>query len=232
MIVQIYSLTHPDDVRMLVELGVDNIGLAPAGQGLRSELGHEECRALFDLLPSHVLGAALTVRTELDAIVTMAEAVKPAIVHICSATEALSVEDQRRLRSLLPDGTRLMKAIEVGGPETADQALDAAERFAPVSDYLLLDTDDPDITGIGAAGRVHDWDASARIVDSVGGHVQVILAGGLSPVNVAEAIRHVRPAGVDSFTWTNSASNSRRKDPDLVREFVQEARRAAAELGL
>jgi len=232
MIVQIYSLTHPEDVRVLVELGVDHIGLAPAGQGLRSELGLDESRALLDLLPPNVLGAALTVRTELDAIVAMAEAVKPPIVHICSATEALSVEEQRRLRSLLPGGTRLMKAIEVGGPETADQALDAAERFAPVSDYLLLDTDDPDITGIGAAGRVHDWDVSARIVESVGTRVPVILAGGLSPDNVAEAIRHVRPAGVDSFTWTNTASDSRRKDPDLVGRFVREARRAAAELGL
>jgi phosphoribosylanthranilate isomerase len=232
MIVQIYSLTHPDDVRLLVELGVDHVGVAPAGQGLRSELGHEECRALFDLLPKNVLGSALTVRTDLDAIVAMADAVNPAIVHICSATEALSVEDQRRLRSLLPTGTQLMKAIEVGGPETADQALAAAEHFAPVSDYLLLDTDDPDITGIGAAGRVHDWDVSARIVESVGASVPVILAGGLSPDNVADAIRHVRPAGVDSFTWTNTASDSRRKNPDLVRGFVQEARRAAAELGL
>jgi phosphoribosylanthranilate isomerase len=232
MIVQIYSLTHPDDVRMLVEMGIDQIGLAPAGQGLRSELAHEECRALFDLLPPRVLGAALTVRTNLDAIVAMADAVNPAIVHICSATDALSVEEQRRLRSLLPGGTRVMKAIEVGGPETADQALAAAERFAPVSDYLLLDTDDPEITGIGAAGRVHDWDVSARIVESVGASVPVILAGGLSPDNVADAIRHVRPAGVDSFTWTNTASDSRRKDPDRVRGFVEEARRAAAELGL
>ena len=232
MIMQIYSLTHPDDVRMLMEMGVDHVGLAPAGQGLRSELGHEDCQALFDLLPQNILGAALTVRTELDAIVAMAEAVNPAIVHICSATDALSVAEQRRLRSLLPSGTRLMKAIEVGGPETAEQALAAAERFAPVSDYLLLDTDDPDITGIGAAGRVHDWDVSARIVESVGAGVPVILAGGLSPDNVADAIRHVRPAGVDSFTWTNTASDSRRKDPDLVRGFVREARRAAAALGL
>ena len=232
MIVQIYSLTHPEDVRMLVEMGVDHIGLAPAGQGLRSELGHEECRALFDLLPPQVLGAALTVRTDLDAIVTMAEAVNPAIVHICSATDALGVEEQRQLRSLLPRDMKLMKAIEVGGPETADQALAAAERFAPVSDYLLLDTDDPDITGIGAAGRVHDWDVSARIVETVGATVPVILAGGLSPDNVGEAIRHVRPAGVDSFTWTNTAADSRRKDPGRVRGFVEEARRAAAELGL
>jgi phosphoribosylanthranilate isomerase len=232
MIVQIYSLTHPADVRMLVEMGVDHIGLASAGQGLLLELSLEGCRALLEPLPPHVLGAALTVRTELDAIVAMAEAVKPAIVHICSATDALTVEEQRRLRSLLPSGTRLMKAIEVGGPETADQALAAAERFAPVSDYLLLDTDDPNITGIGAAGRVHDWDVSARIVESVGASVPVILAGGLSPDNVAAAIRHVRPAGVDSFTWTNRATDSRRKDPDLVLRFVQEARRAAAEIGL
>ena len=161
--------------------------------------------------------AALTVRTELDAIVAMAEAVKPAIVHICSATEALGVQEQRRLRSLLPEGTRLMKAIEVGGPETAERAIDAAERFAPVSDFLLLDTDDPDIPGIGAAGPVHDWDISARIVELVGAQVPVILAGGLSPDNVAEAIRHVRPAGVDSLAGPIPPSDSRRKDPELVR---------------
>jgi phosphoribosylanthranilate isomerase len=232
MIVQIYSLTHPDDVRLLVDLGVEHIGLAPAGQGLRSELDHDAARALFEMLPATILGAALTVRTDLAAIVAMAEAVNPAIVHICSATEELSVGEQRRLRSLLPDDMKLMKAIEVGGPETMERALDAAERFAPVSDFLLLDTDDPGITGIGAAGRVHDWDVSARIVEQVGEQVPVILAGGLSADNVAAAIRHVRPAGVDSFTWTNSASNSRRKDPELVRGFVREARRAAAELGL
>jgi phosphoribosylanthranilate isomerase len=232
MIVQIYSLTHSDDVRSLVEMGIDHMGLAPAGQGLRSELAHEDARALLAMLPPTVLGAALTVRTDLDAIVAMTEAVNPAIVHICSATEALSVAEQRRLRSLLPEGTRIMKAIEVGGPETAERAIDAAERFAPVSDFLLLDTDDPDIPGIGAAGRVHDWNISAEIVRRVGQQTPVILAGGLNVDNVADAIHHVRPAGVDSFTWTNRASDSRRKDLALVREFTREARRAAAALEL
>jgi len=232
MIVQIYSLTDPDDVRSLVALGVDYVGVAPAGQGLRSELGHEAVRELFELLPPTMLGVALTVQTDLDAIVAMAEDVRPSIVHICSPTEALTVAEQRRLRSLLPEGTKIMKAIEVGGPETADGAIDAAERFAGVSDFYILDTDDPAIPGIGAAGQVHDWDISARIVERVGAQVPVILAGGLSPDNVAAAIRHVRPAGVDSYTWTTMASNSRRKDPERVRAFVQEARRAAAALGL
>ena len=232
MIVQIYSLTHPDDVRAIVEMGVDHVGLAPAGQGLRSELDSAEARALFALLPEGVLGAALTVRTDPAAIVAMADAVGPAIVHICCPTDDLGVAEQRRLRSLLPAGTRIMKAIEVGGPETAARAIDAAKRFAAVSDFLLLDTDDPEIPGIGAAGRVHDWDISARIVERVNEQTPVILAGGLSPENVAQAIRHVRPAGVDSFTWTNRSDNSRRKDLELTRAFVQEARQAAAELGL
>jgi phosphoribosylanthranilate isomerase len=232
VIIQIYSLTHPDDVRLLVDLGVDHIGVAPAGQGLRSELAPEETRALFALLPPHVRGSALTVRTDAEQIAAMAEATQPAIVHLCAPTAQLEVTELRSLRSLLPDGTHVMTAVEVGGPETAERAIATADRLAPVSDYLLLDTDDPEITGIGAAGRVHDWDISARIVERVGAEVPVILAGGLSPDNVAAAIRHVRPAGVDSFTWTNSPTDSRRKDPELVRRFVAEARAAAAALGL
>ena len=232
MIVQIYSLTHPDDVRSLIEQGVEHIGVAPAGQGLRSELQHEDVRALFALMPPGTQSLALTVQLDLDAIVAMAEDVQPRIVHICSATDALSVDDQRRLRTMLPDGTRIMKAIEVGGPESTDRAIAAAERYAPVSDFFILDTDDPSIPGIGAAGKIHDWDISAAIVERVGAQVPVILAGGLSPANVSAAIRHVRPAGVDSFSWTNAKADSRRKDPQLVRAFVQEARSAAALLGL
>ena len=232
MFIQIYSLTHPDDVRMLVDLGVEHIGVAPAGQGLRSELGHEQVKELFGLMPSPTQSVALTVRTDLDAIVAMAEDVQPAIVHVCYGTDAVGPDEQRRLRAMLPAGTKLMKAIEVGGPETAERAIAAAEHFAPVSDFFILDTDDPAIPGIGAAGTVHDWDISAEIVRRVGADVPVILAGGLDPANVAAAIRHVRPAGVDSFSWTNAPENSRRKDPERVRAFVENARQAAAELGL
>jgi phosphoribosylanthranilate isomerase len=230
MIVQIYSLTAADDVRALVALGVDHIGVALAGDNLPNDVRPEEARQLFALLPPAVLGSALTVSADVAAIAAMAAIAQPAILHIASEMEAIGVEEQRRLRRFLP-GIRLMKSIEVGGPETAAQALDAAERFAPVSDVLLLDSGSPDVPGIGAAGQVHDWDISARIVARVGGRVPVILAGGLGPHNVAMAIRHVRPAGVDSFTRTNDAADTRRKDLDLVARFVHEARRAAASHG-
>jgi phosphoribosylanthranilate isomerase len=215
----------------MVDLGVDHIGVAPAGQGVPAEVQAEDARQWFAALPPHVLGSALTVLSDLDAIAAMATAVNPHILHLCPDTYAISPDEQQRLRKRLPAGMRIMKAIEVGGPETAAAALEAAERFAPVSDFLLLDSAAPDVPGIGAAGVVHDWDISARIVERVSGEVPVILAGGLDPDNVAESIRHVRPAGVDSFSRTN-LSRSRRKDLDLVGRFVQETRRAAAEVGL
>jgi phosphoribosylanthranilate isomerase len=232
MIVQIYSLTHAEDVRALVEIGVDHVGLVPGTQGLPNEVDEDDARALFALLPSTVRGSALTISTDLDAIVEMATRVSPSIVHICSETDALSEDQQQKLRQLLPDGALIMKSIEVGGPETADLSIAAAARFAPVSDFLLIDSSSPEVPGIGAAGRVHDWDVSARIVEMVGIMVPVILAGGLSPENVADAIRHVRPAGVDSFTRTNNRHDLRHKDLARVRDFVSEAHSAAAELGL
>ncbi len=226
VIVQIYSLTNPDDVQLLIDLGVDHVGIAPAGQGLPSDVDEALGRQIMTMLPEGMLGSALTVKEDIPPIVDMARNIQPDIVHITSLTDAVSVETQRKLRDALPSGTQIMKAIAVGGPETADEAIDAARRFAPVSDYILLDTASPDRDDIGAAGLTHDWRISARIVEEVGHLTTVILAGGLDPTNVAEAIRTVRPAGVDTFSRTN-LPDSHRKDPQLVADFVREARRAA-----
>lgn len=229
MIVQIYSLTDLDDVQLLIDLGVDHVGIAPAGQGLPSDVHEDLGRQIMSMLPDGMLGSALTIREEIPPIVEMAKAIRPNIVHITSLTDAVSVETQRQLRDALPSGTQIMKAIAVGGPETADEAIDAARRYAPVSDFILLDTASPDRDDIGAAGLTHDWRISARIVEDVGAMTTVILAGGLDPTNVAEAIRTVRPAGVDSFSRTN-LPGSHRKDPKIVTDFVREARRAAEQL--
>ena len=77
---------------------------------------------------------------------------------------------------------------------------------------------------MGAAGITHDWSIDRRIVESV--DIPVILAGGLGPDNVAEAIEAVHPAGVDSLTKTSVVENGVlvRKDIDKVREFCRIAK--------
>jgi phosphoribosylanthranilate isomerase len=116
--------------------------------------------------------------------------------------------------------TPLMLTVPVLGEED----LVEATRLAEVADYLLLDSSHP-LTGIvGATGLVHDWNVSARIVASA--RCPVILAGGLGPDNVADAITQVRPAGVDSETRTSSDSDRRRKDLAKVEAFIDQARAA------
>jgi len=146
-------------------------------------------------------------------------AIEPHILQLCGPEGDLSLEDVRALRTRFP-GLPLMQAISVQGPEAIDRALS----YQGLADYIILDTQSPDIVGIGASGRTHDWGISREIVER--SQVPVILAGGLSPENLPEAIRVVRPWGVDSLTHTNRLlpGGGFRKDLDRVRRFVKAAR--------
>ena len=113
----------------------------------------------------------------------------------------------------------MMIAIPVNGTG----AVELARRYAPVADFLILDTDVSHINGIGASGETHDWSISRKIVEAV--DVPVILAGGLSPENVRDAIKAVGPYGVDSLTHTNLPleGGGFRKDMDKIQRFVENA---------
>ena len=85
----------------------------------------------------------------------------------------------------------------------------------------------------GITGQTCDWNMARCLVQT--SRIPLILAGGLSPDNVAEAISRVEPAGVDSCTLTNARDNLGRpirfrKDADKVKAFVDEARQAEAAL--
>ncbi len=122
----------------------------------------------------------------------------------------------RTLRALAPDA-RLIKAIHVTGPDAVAQA----KAFAPLADALLLDSRDAD--RLGGTGRTHDWTISRRIVDAVA-PVPVILAGGLTPDNVATAIATVRPAGVDVNSGVEDPTGA--KDPARMRAFISTSQAA------
>ncbi len=227
MKVQIYTMQTPQEARDVIALGVDHIGVTPSERGLPGEVSPEEARAIVDAARGLATTVALSVEADPDAIVRMVETVAPDVLHLCGLEGTFTPDDVRALRERIP-GVAIMQAIAVGGPE----AVDSAKAYAPVSDYLILDTQALEIAGIGASGATHDWRVSRAIVAQV--RVPVILAGGLSPENVADAIRAVRPWAVDSLTHTNRAlpGGGFRKDLDRVRAFVQAARSAAGELGL
>jgi phosphoribosylanthranilate isomerase len=93
-----------------------------------------------------------------------------------------------------------------------------------MADFLLLDTKVAGLPGVGATGLTHDWQISRQIVSLVSGQAHVILAGGLTPENVEEAINTTNPWGVDSNTGTNIPADPVVKDLGQVEAFVRRAK--------
>ena len=224
MKVQIYTIQTLEEARAVIETGVDHIGVTPSDRGLPGEIDDDTARAICAAAKGSAVTVALSVEDDLSAITAMVRAVRPDVLHLCGLAGAVPPESVRVLRSRLPE-VKIMQAISVSGPEAIETAL----AYQPVADFLILDTQAPDIDGIGASGATHDWRISRAIVEQT--HIPVILAGGLSPENVTEAIRAVQPWGVDSLTHTNQplTDGGFGKDITRVRQFVEAAQGAMNE---
>jgi len=110
-------------------------------------------------------------------------------------------------------GARILKAISADGEE--------AERYAPVADALLVDS--RDASGAGGTGEANDWETARTIRERVG--VPLILAGGLTPETVGDAVQTVEPYAVDVSSGVERREG--RKDHGAVRAFVEAATRQA-----
>jgi phosphoribosylanthranilate isomerase len=226
MKVQIYTLQSPEEALAVIEAGADHIGLTPSEHGLPGEIRFATARQIVETVGGRATCVALTIDSDPEEILAMVRAVQPHVLHLCPLKDAMTPDQVAALRAQLP-GVQIMQAISVGGPETQAEAIRDAQMFAPVADYLILDTQAPEIPGIGASGKTHDWRISRAIVEAVS--TPVILAGGLGPDNVGDAVRAVQPWGVDSLTHTNQplGEGRFRKDVERVRQFALAARQAA-----
>ena len=215
MIVQIYETQDASEARALEAVGVDHIGVL-VGQGRYSrEIQPAPARRIFQGI-TRACRVALSLADDLEEVIEVVAQTMPDILHLGTVPEALGPEAVVILKSRFRD-LQLMRTI----PVIDEQSLLLAQQYDGLVDYLLLDTYQPGDTQVGATGASHDWALSRRIVSSV--RTPVILAGGLGPQNVADAIRTVRPAGVDSKTHTDR-NGVPYKDIEQVRAFVRIAK--------
>jgi phosphoribosylanthranilate isomerase len=124
-----------------------------------------------------------------------------------------SVDFVKELRKAIP--CRLIKTIHIADRGAVKEALE----YSQYCDYLLLDTPS---ASMGGSGLRHDWAVSREIVRSA--RVPVILAGGLNPSNVEEAVRIVKPSGVDVASGVESRPG--KKDYEKVKNFIAAAKQA------
>ncbi len=216
MLVQIYEVQTPEEARALAGLGVDHIGVLVGDGAFPRELSIAQATAIFAAVPAGMKRIALSLSADPEEVERVARETRPDIIQLQAAVDDFSVEMTRALKTQFPE-IPIMRAI----PVIDEASIEVARSYRGVADFLLLDSYDPGTRQFGALGRVHDWNISRRIVDIVG--IPVILAGGLGPENVAEAIAAVHPAGVDSKTRTDRADGTG-KDLAKVQAFVTAAR--------
>jgi phosphoribosylanthranilate isomerase len=214
--VQIYGVTTAHDAAEVDRLGPDSVGVV-LDEGLPTwdSVNVDTARSIVKALP-HVRVAALSLSTDYDRILSTVKTIGPDIVHLARA-DAMDDATLQRIRAKV-EPAQLLLTVPVDGPG----AIDVARRLSEVGDSLLLDTKHPDTGVVGATGHTHDWTISADIVNTL--DITVVLAGGLGPENVRDAITAVRPFGVDSETRTSLESDRRRKDIAKVEAFISLAR--------
>jgi phosphoribosylanthranilate isomerase len=213
--VQIAGISTLDDARAVERAGADAIGftLALPG-GPHNGLDERRARAIIRALPPLITPVLITYETRAATVVPLCRYLGVSTVQLHARPDPREIA---AIRAALP-GVKVILAVHVTGEEAVAEAL----ALAPHADALILDTYDPVTGRRGATGRTHDWSISRRIVERVA--VPVMLAGGLTPDNVADAIRRVRPWAVDTHTGVERPDGS--TDHERVRAFVRAARRA------
>jgi len=197
------------EARLAVSLGADALGLVsamPSGPGVIAE---ELIAEVVAAVPPPVATFLLTSRADAASIAAQVMVTRANTVQLVDAVPPDALDE---LRLALP-ATKLVQVIHVLDDDSVREALDAAPRV----DALLLDSGNPRLAvkELGGTGRVHDWGLSRAIVER--SPVPVFLAGGLSAENAAEAVRRVRPFGLDVCSGVRTDG---RLDPVKLRALV------------
>jgi phosphoribosylanthranilate isomerase len=203
-----------EEASMLIQNGIRYLGFPlRVPDRSREDLSEADAATIIRSLPYDCHAVLITYIKDANDIVDFCGQLGTQIVQLHGA---VSVDQLSKLRQHAPKIT-IIKSVVVGNqPQELFEVIDQATRFV---DAFLIDTFDPQTGWSGATGKTHDWTISKRLINH--SRLPVILAGGLNPGNVHEAILQVRPAGVDVHTGVEDPDG--RKNPDRVRRFIEEA---------
>lgn len=225
MITQIYSLQYVKEALAVIDAGADFIGILTGDRRCPGAISMKRAKEIFQAIDGKAVKVAILMVRDEEKVLKMAEELKPDILHLCDDRVFATEEFCHKAKKRIP-GLKIMQAVGVTGPESIIDA----QKYSATADYLILDSFQSgnnifgaQPVGIGAAGVPHDWNISAKIVQSV--NIPVILAGGLDENNVADAIKAVNPFGVDSLSKTTIIENGKYlyKDMEKVKKFIKNA---------
>jgi phosphoribosylanthranilate isomerase len=204
--IKICGITRAQDARAAARAGADAIGLVfypPSPRYLSAERAVE----IRDALPPFVQSVALFVNPDAAQVAQVLQRVRPAL---------LQFHGEETPEFCAQFGVPFVKAYRVrSGASAGEHALEYLRPFSRAAAWLF----DSHVPEYGGAGETFDWSVLPATEER-----PVILSGGLSRDNVAEAVRRVRPWGVDVSSGVESAKGV--KDAAKIAAFIAEVRNA------
>ena len=212
MKVKICGINSLEDALLAIDCGADALGFLVGITHLAEDkVSSEEANNIIKKIPPFVNRVAVTHLTDADSVVKLLGTLQ---VDTLQLHDKISIEDIIKIREA-QSHLKIIKSVSV----VDSSSIEYAQTFCGGAvDALLLDSRTE--LRLGGTGITHDWNISREIVDKV--NLPVILAGGLNPLNLEEAIKKVRPYAVDVNSGVELNSL---KDRDRLTEFINIVRK-------
>jgi phosphoribosylanthranilate isomerase len=220
-LIQVAGVIDAAEAAMLTECGVDWLGFPLRLPINKEDLTEEAAAEVIDGIESPHRAVVITYESDAVTIIDFCEKLGAKTVQLHGRVPA---DELHVLKEMRPDLFVVKSLIVRSG--NLRELIELVEESYEWVDMFITDTFNPNTGAEGATGLVHDWHDSAELVRL--SPRPVILAGGLTPDNVAAAIDLVQPSGVDAHTALEDSAG--RKERSKVTRFVGNARQAFAEV--
>lgn len=201
MFVKICGITNEEDALLSIAVGADALGFNFVN-GSKRKIAAQRAAEIARRLPPDILTVGIFQNDLPERVISVINETG------LMAAQLHGVETAENVKRIKQDVRTVFKAVSAGS-----QAFYNAGEFG--ADAVLIDSETP------GEGEIFDWQMAENAPDGV----SLILAGGLTPLNVSEGIRKVRPWGVDVASGVERKAGI--KDPILVRDFIKEAKKTS-----
>jgi phosphoribosylanthranilate isomerase len=204
--VKICGITRYEDLTVAIDAGADLIGFIIGVTSSQRNLDLAKAKALISKVHNDARSVAVTVFKTKEELTKLYDALETDYLQIHGNFQSIMKSFPETLSK-----ERIIGALNGTNPDAIELAVSVSDIFHTI----LLDSTTHD--GLGGTGITHDWNLSRRIRDDIYPN-RLILAGGLTPENVEDAIEKVRPYGVDVSTGIEQKPGI--KDHKKIFDFI------------
>jgi phosphoribosylanthranilate isomerase len=215
-IIQIAGIIDEAEARMVLDAGATHLGFPFRLDFNQEDLTEDQAAKIIKNLQIQEKSVLITYLDKSDEIIGLADFLGCKTVQLHGPISLQELEKLRNDAPLL--GIWKSLVVKKDNAQELKQMVNLIENLA---DAFITDTFNPETGASGATGKTHDWQVSKQI--TAVSKKPVIIAGGLNPENVFDAIIQIRPSGVDVHTGVENATG--RKDEPKLKAFIEEAKR-------